>query len=1639
MSDAAPAFVHLRVHTEFSLVDGIVRIQELVAAARDAGMPAVAVTDQSNLFGMVKFYRAALAAGVKPIIGCDVWLADEAAEAGRSRLTLLCRDAAGYRALSRLLSRAYLEGTDGDIPVVERAWLRADAAGLLALSGGAEGDVGRALLRGDAELARRYLREHRETFGEDGFYLEVHRLGRPGDEHHLHAAVELAAAEQAPVVATNDVRFMAREDFDAHEVRVCIHESRTLDDPSRPRRFTEQQYLADPADMAERFADLPEALETSVRIAERCSVDLELGKNHLPDFPVPEGYTVASLLREEAETGLGQRLVQRGVGEDEAPEAVRQRYQERLDHELAVIEQMGFPGYFLIVADFIRWARASGIPVGPGRGSGAGSLVAYALGITNLDPLRYDLLFERFLNPERVSMPDFDVDFCMERRDEVIEYVSERYGAEKVSQIATHGTMAARAVVRDVGRVHGHAYGYVDRIAKLIPFEPGMTLDKALEQEPDLRAEYDNDETVRELLDTARRLEGMSRNVGKHAGGVVIAPTDLTDFSPLYRDPEEREDAAAWKVATHFDKDDVEAVGLVKFDFLGLRTLTIIDWTVQAVNRLREQRGEPALDIDTVPLDDAETFELLKRCATTAVFQLESRGMKELIKRLQPDSFEDIIALVALFRPGPLQSGMVEDFVERKHGRSAVAGYPTQALHHPDLVPVLQSTYGVILYQEQVQRIAQVLAGYSLGQADLLRRAMGKKKPEEMAKQRAGFLEGAQAQGLSQEHAEGIFDLVEKFAGYGFNKCVHGDTRLIEAHTGERVTVAELFRQRRPFSVHAEAADGKLVPRPVTDVVWNGRKPVFELRTAQGRRIRATAGHRFRTWAGWRRLEALAVGDRVATARRLPVDAQERWPAHELIVLAGLLAEGNTCHPGTLYFYGNDAALVEDFAAAASRFPNTVVQVSARGDGRRLEARVNTGRDTRFRGRAAPAAVDGAAADLQGGGSEPAAYSGAFEWAQGLGLLGCRAAEKRIPEAIFRLCDADIERFLGRLWAGDGFVCSERQFTPYYATSSRALAEGVSTLLLRLGMINGIHEKRFRYRGGERPGYTVHLLGEGTVETFLRRLGPHLVGRQAAVERLAAYVQGRAASRSSLDTIPAAVRDQVDAERRRLGLTWAQLEQGSGVSTRELQGRGSRGKRGFRRRTVAQLARYLGAQRLAQAAASDLYWDRVVAIEPQGVADTYDLTVDTDHNYVAEGLVTHNSHSAAYALLSYQTAWLKAHEPAAFMASVLSSDMDNTDKVVTFIDEARAMRLEVQPPDINRSANPFVAVDERTIVYGLGAIKGVGESALDAILGERDANGPFTDLFELCRRVDTGRANRRVLEALCRSGSLDPLVANRATGVARIPAALAAAEQATRDRAAGQSDLFGGLDTGPVAPAAGEGEGAAEQPEWPEEERLAGEKETLGLFLTGHPIDRYEAELPYLATDRLQRLASGGAGGGEDNGRGGRVVTAAGLVIALRVRNTSTGGRLATLTLDDRTGRIEAVLFPEAYSCYRNVLGKDLLLVVRGSLDYDDFSGGHRITAEEVLDLPQARERALGRLVVPVSAERAGNGLIPALREALTRYGGGASAVHLDYRRPEARARVVLGGAWTVRPCDELLRHLEGVADGSVRVEYPGG
>ncbi|MCB1732279.1 MAG: DNA polymerase III subunit alpha, partial [Halieaceae bacterium] len=768
-------FVHLRLHTEYSLVDGLVRVKPLIQRVAELGMPAVAVTDVCNFYGLIKTYKAATAAGVQPIFGVDLQVMESDDPDRAWPLCLLAMDLEGYRNLTLLISRAYTEGQHLGMPYVQKAWLADCAQGVIALSAGAAGEVGQALLAGKLELAAERAQAWMSLYP-GRFYLELHRTGREGDEAHLHAAVDLATQLQCPVVATNDVRFLDASEFEAHEARVCIREGRTLDDPRRARLYTDEQYLRSPAEMAELFADIPEALANTVEIARRCGLVLELGKPYLPDYPVPVGLTMDEYFRQVSHEGLEQRLqvlLDPAAGDFSERQA---EYRARLDFELETIIQMGFPGYFLIVMDFIRWAKQHDIPVGPGRGSGAGSLVAYALSITDLDPIEYDLLFERFLNPERVSMPDFDVDFCMEKRDRVIDYVADTYGREAVSQIITFGTMAAKAVVRDVARVQGKSYGLADKLSKMIPFEVGMTLEKALEQEEPLQEFLRDDPQAQEIWDMAVQLEGITRNVGKHAGGVVIAPSRLTDFSPLYCDE------TGGGLVTQYDKGDVEDAGLVKFDFLGLRTLTIIDWAVKMINDMRREQGEQPLDIAQLPLDDAASFALLQSAETTAVFQLESRGMKDLIKRLRPDCFEDIIALVALFRPGPLQSGMVDNFINRKHGREKIS-YPDAQWQHESLQPILEPTYGIILYQEQVMQIAQELAGYTLGGADMLRRAMGKKKPEEMAKQRAVFEEGARSRGVDGELAIKIFDLVEKFAGYGFNKSHSAAYALVSYQT----------------------------------------------------------------------------------------------------------------------------------------------------------------------------------------------------------------------------------------------------------------------------------------------------------------------------------------------------------------------------------------------------------------------------------------------------------------------------------------------------------------------------------------------------------------------------------------------------------------------------------------------------------------------------------------------------------------------------------------------------------------------------------------------------------------------------------------------------------------------------------------
>ncbi len=1190
-------FVHLRLHTEFALADSILRIKPLIAKVIELGMPAVAVTDPCNFYGLIKFYNAAIGAGIKPICGADFWVASQQADGNPSLITLLAMNTRGYKNITELISLGYQKGQKHDVPYLQRSWISERTEGVIALSGGKWGEVGNALLSGRRYQAEEMLKSWMAEFP-SRFYLELQRTGRDNDEEYLHAAVDLAAELGCPVVATNDVRFLKQDEFEVHEARVCIGEGRALDDPRRERRYSDQQYLRSPEEMWELFKDIPEALINTVEIAKRCNVDIELGTYYLPDYPIPDGFESDSFFQQRIdyatlEARAKKAMEEKWAGrehENEYADMLRtnvffekisyeglydrlrtilpdpnaadyqvrlKEYTDRLQFELDIIMQMGFPGYFLIVMDFIQWAKDHDIPVGPGRGSGAGSLVAYAQKITDLDPLQYDLLFERFLNPERVSMPDFDVDFCMDNRDQVISYVADNYGRDAVSQIITFGTMAAKAVVRDVARVQGKSYGLADKLSKMIPMDVGMTLQKAYEQEEVLREFLANDDDAQEIWDMAKQLEGVTRNVGKHAGGVVIAPTKLTDFAPLYCDE------AGAGLVTQYDKNDVEAAGLVKFDFLGLRTLTIIDWAVKMVDRQRARRGEEPLDINHIPLDDAPTFRLLKDAKTTAVFQLESRGMKDLIKRLQPDNVEDMIALVALFRPGPLQSGMVDDFINRKHGRAEVA-YPDAKYQHDKLKPILEPTYGVIVYQEQVMQIAQELAGYSLGGADLLRRAMGKKKPEEMAKQRSTFADGAASQGVDPDLAMKIFDLVEKFAGYGFNK----------------------------------------------------------------------------------------------------------------------------------------------------------------------------------------------------------------------------------------------------------------------------------------------------------------------------------------------------------------------------------------------------------------------------------------------------------------------SHSAAYAIVSYQTAWLKTHYPSEFMAATMSSDMDNTDKVVTFIEECRQMGRMPLPPDVNRGDFMFTVDDEDHIIYGLGAIKGLGEGPVESIMQARK-DGPFTDLFDFCARVDSRKVNKRALEALVRSGALDSigpsvdLDYDRAVLFAAIPEAVKTAEQSAANANAGMQDLFG--EVAPVAGADGDVyKDFAHVKPWSMKERLNSEKETLGLYLTGHPIDEYRQELKYLTSAVINQLRP-------ERKKKQKV---AGLVVGMRVVKTKRGDNMGIVTLDDRTGRIDATLFSDTYNEHREKLVKDAILVIEGEVSHDDFSGALKMRADSVETLSDARQSSVRGVYLSIDSAQVDRGFTQQLAQFLQPYRDGHCTVTLEYRRHDARAELVLGPDWRVRPTDELLQSL---------------
>lgn len=1130
-----PGFVHLKLHTDASLVDGLVQLKPLIQQLTDLKLGAVGITDLNNFFNLVKFQKLAHGSGVKPIFGTDIWL-----QMGQviGQVTLLAQSLDGYRQITRWLSKAYLENQNLGKPVVDWQWLKQDdTQGVILLSGGLDGIIAKAMA--DNEQATEQLAQEIQQNFPDRFYIELVRHQKPGEEQYIVKACGLAQQLGLPLVATNDVRFLHQTEFDVHEIRCAIHSGYTMEDPKRPKPYTNEQYFKTPEQMIELFADIPEAIANTVHIAQRCNVNIPVGINYLPNFEPPDGLTLNDYFHKRSHTGLTQRLHK--LFGNNLSASKRQIYLDRLDEELNIIVQMGFPGYFLIVMDFIQWAKENGVPVGPGRGSGAGSLVAYVLDITDIDPIEYDLLFERFLNPERVSMPDFDVDFCMDGRDRVIEYVAQKYGRSAVSQIITFGTMAAKAVVRDVGRVLGRPYPVVDRISKMIPFEVGMTLSKALEQEESLQTAYNNEEEAKEILDLGLKLEGVKRNVGKHAGGVVIAPSALTDFVPLYCDDQ------GDNLVTQFDKDDVEQVGLVKFDFLGLRTLTIVDWAIKNIHLRYNNAPEHHIDITTIPLEDAATFKLLKASETTAVFQLESRGMKDLIKRLQPSSFEDIIALVALFRPGPLQSGMVDDFINRKHGRAEVE-YP-----HPDVEPVLKNTYGVILYQEQVMQIAQVLANFTLGQADMLRRAMGKKKPEEMDKQRLLFVQGAQARDIDENISGGIFDLMEKFAGYGFNK----------------------------------------------------------------------------------------------------------------------------------------------------------------------------------------------------------------------------------------------------------------------------------------------------------------------------------------------------------------------------------------------------------------------------------------------------------------------SHSAAYALVSYQTAWLKTHYPAEFMAAVLSADMHNTDKIVTLVEECRTMEIPLRPPSVHYSAYKFTVSPNGEIIYGLGAIKGLGEGPIEEICQARST--PFTDFFDFCQRIDTKKLNKKSLDALIKSGALDELKVDRAVLHVNMSRAMTAAAQERERQSQGMVDLFANLEA-----TTNQLEFLPSEP-WSYKEMLGFEKDTLGIFLSGHPLELYNDELKHLVNTKIRDLRA------TERGKPAKI---GGIVVGIRTMRNKRGDKIAFLTLDDRTGRMDISLFKDMYQEHFESLAMDKVFVVEGDVSFDDYSGQLKLKAKKLRDVDIIRHQELKKITLRGSLNSLKAADAKRLHDTLLKYPDGQTRFELKLLTDKKPIVLDWGSQINLRVTEELLEDL---------------
>ncbi len=1469
-------FIHLHVHSHYSFLQALPKIPELVNAAKERDISAIALTDTANMHGAIEFYKHATKEGIKPIIGVDLYVAprsrfqkDPILDAKRSRIVLLAENNIGYKNLIALVTQSYVDGFF-ERPRVDYELLNERKDGIIALIPSIAGNVAQLIKAGDREGAGAALSQYKDIFGVHNVFLEIsHHPKMKGHQEVIKEIIALSKEGGVQTVAQNDVYYIAPEDREPTEIMRRIQRG-----GEHGYHEDEDFSFTNEAQMLEYFKDEPEAVFRSGEIAQRCNVSFELGSWIFPDVPIDPKYkNHAEELRGKAYDGLKTRNLARS-----------KEVEERIEYELSIINKKGFAPYFIAIADLLTFAKSVGILTAT-RGSAAGSLIGYLTGISNIDPLAYKLPFERFLNPGRPKAPDIDMDIADNRRDELIDYAKRRYGADKVTQIGTFGTMAARAAVRDVARALGHPYSVGDRIAKLIPIGSQgfpMTISRALELEPELKEHYKNDEDVRYIIDIAQRIEGCVRHVGVHAAGVVIAPTPLIEWIPLQPDPK------GGKMITQYDMysitDEYGGLGLLKFDFLGIKNLSILSDAIARINK----NTAPPVSVDNIPIDDKKTFEMLARGETEGVFQLSGSGMTHWLKDLKPTTIHDINAMIALYRPGPME--IISDYIERKHNPKLVRYIDERMKEY------LEFSHGLLVYQDDVLLTVIKLGGYSWLEADMFRKAMGKKIPAVMQAEKEKLMKGFKEYGnLSKEKSEKIWELIAPFAAYGFNKCLTADTRIINGDTGIPEHIDTLLKHNRDGNVCALGFDGRVMVTKRTAVRKNGTKDVFRMTTRGGRTIRATANHPFLSFSGWMRLDELTPGTRIATPRILP-EPKKTVPMthHEAVVLGYLIAEGNLCHPHGVYYYAKAEDEVKDFIISAEKFENANITI----DRSKNTTSVYVGQKQARNGNVLRI------------------------WLDTLGLIGKKATEKSIPDVAFSVNNETLAVVLGKLWQGDGCVSRQNAQT-FYATSSITLADDVQLLLTRFGIISTLHKKTFRYRGGHKYGYTVVVTGYANMEIFARTIGQHLLTKkQTALASTVDDAQKRinTLGRGTVDTVPtevfAFIREAVSVS----GLSTKECAIRAGLSQRFF-GYDAR-KRGYTRAALETAGVALNSPTLHTHATSDIFWDEVISIVPDGHEMTYDISVPHLQNFVANGIVVHNSHAASYGRVSYQTAYFKANYPVEYMSAVLTADAGDTEKVAIFVAECERMNIPVLPPDINESDTVFTVVNSnipdatahngKAIRFGLSSIKNFGEGISEAILSERTAHGPYTSLTDFLSRVEEKSLTRKSMEALTKSGALDSF-GSRGSILANMETLLTFHRESTKKMP--QDALFSAQVLAPTL-------SLDEKPiEISLSEKLEWEKELLGIYISGHPLDAHQ-DIVARSNITIEEILS--------HPKPGTPVILPVLVAEVRTILTKKGEKMAFVRFEDKTSSIEAALFPKILKENEDVLKPGICLLVKG-------------------------------------------------------------------------------------------------------------